>query len=74
MLRNTQNQIIVLNAAQRNICDIGLQDLANGYCSAEVTARRRILAPLKETLELRDPCGRGTNGMFNLGTRAKLIH
>ena len=74
MLRNTQNQIIVLNAAQRNICDIGLQDLANGHNTPEVTARRRILAPLKETLELRDPCGRGTNGMFNLGTRAKLIH
>ena len=73
MLRNTQNQIIVLNAAQRNICDIGLKDLANGYHSKEVTARRRILAPLKETLELRDPCGRSTGGMFSISERAKFV-
>ena len=73
MLRNTQNQIIVLNAAQRNICDIGLKDLANGHNTPEVTARRRILAPLKETLELRDPCGRGTGGMFSIEQRCKVI-
>ena len=74
MLRNAQNQIITLNTAQRQICDIGMQDLANGRNTREVRARQMILEPLKETLELRDPCGRGTNGMFNLGTRAKLIH
>ena len=74
MLRNAQNQIITLNTAQRQICDIGMQDLANGRNTREVKARQMILEPLKETLELRDPCGRGTNGMFNLGTRAKLIH
>ena len=73
MLRNAQNQIITLNAAQRQICDVGMQDLANGHNTPEVKARQRILKPLKETLELRDPCGRG-NGMFSLGTRAKLIH
>ena len=74
MLRNAQNQIITLNTAQRQICDVGMQDLANGHNTPEVKARQRILEPLKETLELRNPCGRGTNGMFNLGTRAKLIH
>ena len=74
MLRNAQNQIITLNAAQRQICDIGMQDLANGHDTREVRARQMILEPLKETLELRNPCGRGINGMFNLGTRAKLIH
>ena len=74
MLRNAQNQIVTLNAAQRLICDIGMKDAAAGYNTPEVRARQRILKPLKETLELRDPCGRGTNGMFNLGTRAKLIH
>jgi len=74
MLRNAQNQIITLNAAQRQICDVGMQDLANGHNTPEVKARQRILEPLKETLELRDPCGRGTNGMFALGTRGKLIH
>ena len=74
MLRNAQNQIITLNAAQRQICDVGMQDLANGHNTPEVKARQRILEPLKETLELRDPCGRRTNGMFALGTRGKLIH
>ena len=73
MLRNAQNQIITLNTAQRQICDIGMQDLANGHNTREEWARQMILKPLKETLELRDPCGRGTNGMFSLGTRAKLI-
>lgn len=73
MLRNAQNQIITLNAAQRQICAIGMKDLANGYNTPEVRARQMILEPLKETLELRDPYGRETNGMFNLGTRAKLI-
>lgn len=33
-----------------------------------------LFASLKETKELSDPNGRSTNGMFNLGTRAKLIH
>ena len=73
MLRNAQNQIIVLNAAQRNICDVGLQDLANGHNTSEVVARRRILAPLKETLELRDPNGRSTGGMFSISERAKFV-
>ena len=73
MLRNAQNQIIVLNAAQRNICDIGMKDLANGHNTPEVQARQRILEPLKETLELRDPNGRSTGGMFSLGTRAKFV-
>lgn len=74
MLRNAQNQIITLNTAQRRICDIGMQDLANGRNTPEVRVRQMILEPLKETLELRDPCGSGTGGMFSLGTRAKLIH
>ena len=73
MLRNAQNQIITLLAAQRLIGDVGMQDMANGHNTPEVKARERILKHLKETLELRDPCGRGTNGMFSLGTRAKLI-
>jgi hypothetical protein len=73
MLRNAQNQIIVLNAAQRNICDIGMKDLANGHNTPEVRARQRILEPLKETLELRDPNGRSTGGMFSLGERAKFV-
>lgn len=73
MLRNAQNQIIVLNAAQRNICDIGMKDLANGHNTPEVRARQRILEPLKETLELRDPCGRSTGGMFSISERAKFV-
>lgn len=74
MLRNAQNQIITLNAAQRLICDVGMQDMANGHNTRPIAKeRQRILKPLKETLEPRDPCGRGTNGMFSLGTRAKLI-
>jgi len=73
MLRNAQNQIIVLNAAQRNICDIGMKDLANGHNTPEVRARQRILEPLKETLELRDPNGRSTGGMFSVEQRCKVI-
>ena len=32
-----------------------------------------LFASLKETKELSDPYGRGTNGMFSLGTRAKFV-
>lgn len=30
-----------------------------------------LFASLKETKELSDPCGRATNGMFSIETRAK---
>ena len=32
-----------------------------------------LFVSLRETKELRDPYGRGTNGMFSIGTRAKLV-
>ena len=32
-----------------------------------------LFADLRETKELSDPCGRGTGGMFSLGTRAKFV-
>ena len=32
-----------------------------------------LFADLKETKELIDPCGRGTNGMFSINERAKFV-
>ena len=32
-----------------------------------------LFADLRETKELSDPCGRGTNGMFNIEHRCKVI-
>ena len=32
-----------------------------------------LFVSLRETKELRDPCGRGTNGMFNIEHRCKVI-
>ena len=73
MLRNAQNQIIVLNAAQRNICSKGMEDVAHGYETPDRMIRQRLLAPLRETKELSDPCGRGTSGMFSISERAKFV-
>jgi len=73
MLYNSKNQVITLNNTQKHICSLALADLASGMTkTAEIRARIKILKPLRETKELSDPCGRGTNGMFALDNRARM--
>lgn len=73
MLYNSKNQVITLNQHQKQICTIAIAALLAGMTkTAEIRARTKILKPLRETKELSDPCGRGTNGMFALDNRARM--
>lgn len=71
MLFNNKDQIITLSSIQRQLCQQGLADLANGLNNTQaIHTRQRILSPLKEKLQNPDPFGRSTNGMFSIETRA----
>ena len=74
MLFNSRQQLVTLSLAQMMVCAHGLQDLTDGKTNTNsIKARRNILSPLRETKQQPNPCGRGTNGMFSLGDRAKFI-
>jgi hypothetical protein len=65
MLLNIRNQIVTLTYKQEQICAYRNRK--------DARARVEILSTLRETKQHPNPCGRGTNGMFSLGERAKLI-
>lgn len=74
MLFNSRQQLVTLSLAQMMVCAQGLQDLTDGKINTgNIKARRNILSPLRETKQQSNPNGRGTNGMFSLGERAKFI-
>ena len=75
MLFNSKSQVVALSLAQKMVCAQGFQDLTDGKVStANIKARRTILSPLRETKQHPNPCGRGTDGMFSMETRAKFIN
>jgi hypothetical protein len=74
MLFNTKNQIVTLTPAMIKVCAEGFADLLDGKTNTKsIKARQAILSPLRETKQHPNPCGRGTDGMFSINTRAKFI-
>jgi hypothetical protein len=74
MLYNSKQQVVTLTPTMIKVCAEGFADLIDGKTNTKsIKARQAILSPLRETKQHPNPCGRGTNGMFSLGERAKLI-
>lgn len=74
MLLNDKNQIVTLSNKARKICDEGLAAIQNEIQDhPSIKARANILRPLKEVLCNTNPAGRGLNGMFSLGERARFM-